>query len=157
MICHEEQISSLSYALCTKLKKELNWTGCFPVIQRIKVKIHMITDTWKALYTAAQANILRLLLRETGLKKTKIPNTRTKVLCFANQGNYGPILSEARRCPERQIKNKGWHLWIKFQTPETWMFQTLRNLAQASSGHFVLCLTDHSKKRRLKLKNFQDS
>lgn len=38
----------------------------------------MITDTWKALYTATQANILRLLLRETGLKKTKIPNARTK-------------------------------------------------------------------------------
>lgn len=33
----------------------------------------MITDTWKALYTAAQANILRLLS-----KKTKIPNARVK-------------------------------------------------------------------------------
>lgn len=41
----------------------------------------MIADTWKAGYTATQTNILRLFLRETRLKKTKIPNAST-VICL---------------------------------------------------------------------------
>lgn len=44
-----------------KTKKGIKLNRLFHVIQRIKVKIRMITDTWKARYTATQVNILRLL------------------------------------------------------------------------------------------------
>lgn len=65
-----------------KTKKVNKLSRLFPVTENYRI---IPSPTLKKhLYAATQANNSKLLLRETRMKKTKIPNARTAVISFAN-------------------------------------------------------------------------